>query len=68
MSKQKGDKLTIKGFESIWLNDTTDYDDLDVGGTVKSCRVSYTLQEGPAKGTKFWIVIPDELIIKREAR
>lgn len=53
--KKKGDKVTISGFEAIEINQLDEK---------TASRVSYTMKDG----TKFWIVVPHELIIKREER
>jgi len=56
--KQKGDKVEINGFEGIVINEINDKYMKDAS------RISYTMKDG----TKFWIVVPNELIIKREKR
>ena len=54
MAKQKGDHVEVSGFEAIVIND------IDDAYTSNASRVSYAMKDG----TKFWIVISDELIIK----
>ena len=58
MAKQKGDHVEVSGFEAIVIND------IDNAYLSNASRVSYAMKDG----TKFWIVIPNELIIKREKR
>jgi len=58
MAKKKGDKVTICGFEGIIINEVKDR------FVDNATRISYKMNDG----TKFWIVVPNELIIKREKR
>lgn len=58
MAKKKGDKVTICGFEAIIINEINNR--FDDNATRISCKMN--------DGTKFWIVVPNELIIKREKR
>jgi len=58
MGKKKGDKVVIAGFEGIIINEINDK------FINNATRVSFQMKDG----TKFWIVVPNELIIKREKR
>jgi hypothetical protein len=58
MGKKKGDKVVIAGFEGIIINEIKEK------FINNATRVSFQMKDG----TKFWIVVPNELIIKREKR
>lgn len=70
--KKKGDLLKIKSFEAIHINDVGYLEHHNSDGSLKKkptlkvngVRCSIKLKDG----TKYWAIIPLELIESREAR
>ncbi|HLX53488.1 MAG TPA: hypothetical protein VKR58_06090 [Aquella sp.] len=70
--KKKGDFVKVSGFEGIVINEIFDYDFFNKDGSIRKkaiknytgVRCSFTM---PDK-TKYWIVVPYELILERKPR